>query len=300
MKIKIIIFAFILTYANYAQNDTSDIQNNYKLGMIDREFKPLEANTFEPRVGAFVQTNSKKLRLDIGSNINIYNFESQSKKSYIYHSINSEFMTWTRLRSQSNFKFPVESSDYYFGLNYTFIAEVNENQSFDGRFRFAHISSHIVDGYLKDTNTLSVNPFVYSREFIDITLAYSFKQNYNYFYRIYGGFNTVFSRRPKDANIIIPNIGFDGFKEIIVIPYSNYQKKVNIDFVFGYDFKLIGFNDIYTGVNSFQTGLKFNFPGTAYTKGIGINYYLYDGKSIHGMFYNQRDSYSGIGFQIYY
>jgi hypothetical protein len=257
-------------------------------------FQSLEANTFEPRVGTLVQTNSKKLRLDIGSDINIYNFHFILCGTNFHSTINSEFMTYTRLRSQSNFKFPVETADYYFGLNYTFKTPLNQSDNLQARFRIAHISSHIVDGYLKDTNTLSVNPFVYSREFLDVTFAWEKFYMAEYGIRLYLGCNSVFSRKPKDANIFVPNAGFDGFY------YFGSIANIDMEFRYGYDFKLVGFNDVYTGVNSFQAGLKFNFPNTAFTKGIGLNYYLYDGKSIHGMFYNERDSYSAIGFQIYY
>ena len=43
--------------------------------------------------------------------------------------------------------------------------------------------------------------------------------------------------------------------------------------------------------------VKYNFTKD---RAIFVGVYLYDGLSMHGMFFNQKDSYIGIGTQIYY
>nr|HPI19931.1 hypothetical protein [Candidatus Kapabacteria bacterium] len=37
-------------------------------------FKPLTANVFEPRIGSFYQFSDEKLRLDIGTSIDLFDF----------------------------------------------------------------------------------------------------------------------------------------------------------------------------------------------------------------------------------
>ena len=191
-----------------------------------------------------------------------------------------DFFVITRLRSQSHFKFPVETSDYYFGLNSS--AKFNLfNQNFSSRLRFAHISSHVVDG-LADSITLYKTPFVYSREFIDLSLALQYS-----FLRPYIGFWYVFSTKPKNVSKINPEIGFD----------FDYKLCDKFSLVGGYDFKVLGVNDVSAGANSAQIGIK-AFGDKDY--GISLNYYYFAGRSIHGMFYDEKDKYSAIGFEIKY
>ncbi|MGA2297355.1 MAG: DUF1207 domain-containing protein [FCB group bacterium] len=240
-------------------------------------FRPLTANTFEPRVGVMYQFNDKKLRLDIGNSIDLLGFNLSDNSEL---RIGTDFFTYTRLRSEGNFKFPVETSDYFFGLNTSFKETIGEFE-YSGRLRVAHISSHLVDGLAKDT-VFSQMPFVYSREFVDLVGAATYKN-----LRLYMGFNYIFSTIPKDPKPINIQLGFD------------YRTPLNswLSFLAGYDFKLNGFGNIYSGVNSLQAGLFFRTSGNI---GIGINVYQFDGNSIHGMFYNHYENYFALGFQVYF
>lgn len=77
-----------------------------------------------------------------------------------------EGLIWSRLRSLSGFRFPVETADYFFGAYATFDA-------WDGRhrMRIGHISSHLVDG--ADT-IVGGSSSRFSREFISFERALYF------------------------------------------------------------------------------------------------------------------------------
>lgn len=239
-------------------------------------FKPFTANPIEPRVGSFYQFDTENLRLDIGTSIDLKTFQLADSN---YISIGADFFTFTRLRTAGNFKFPVETSDYYFGLNTTF-SDFLFNTDLKYRFRFAHISSHLVDG-LADSTTFSREPFVYSREFIDIAAAY---EVFNSF-RLYSGVNILYSTKPKDFLLLHPQIGFD---------YS-YPIINSISLETGYDFKLVGIEQQLNPVHAAQFGLKYQ---TDNNTGVFLSLYYYNGKSLHGMFFNEKDSYLGFGFQV--
>lgn len=240
-------------------------------------FSPLTANILEPRIGCLFQLSAKKLRLDIGTTVDLIEFNSgENCKTRI----GTDFFTLSRLRSEGNMKFPVETADYFFGVNSTTKGKLN-GLNYSARLRLAHISSHIVDGLANDT-ILTKKPFVYSREFAELTGALNFDE-----FRLYAGLTYVFSRQPKSTNAIIPQLGFD------------FKFKLNhiISVLAGYDFKLSGYDNIYFGAQSAQAGIKFE---TVNGVGILLNGYFFSGKSIHGMFYNVNDLYSGIGFQVFY
>lgn len=240
-------------------------------------FKPLTANTFEPRVGCLFNSKDEKLRLDIGTSIDL--LAINSTKSHPIR-VGADFFTFTRLRSVGKMKFPVETSDYFFGINVTGKTYLFEKPLFL-RVRAAHISSHLVDGLAVDS-VFTKMPFVFSREFIDFAAALQFKP-----VRIYAGLNYVFSTKPKDISPLIPQAGFD------------FEQKFNswLSLVGGYDFKLPGIDGVYTAVHTGQLGLFFK---TDDYLGVLLNFNAFKGKSIHGMFYNTEETFFGFGFQLYF
>lgn len=240
-------------------------------------FKPLTANTFEPRVGCLFNSKDNKLRLDIGTSVDL--IAINATKSYPLR-LGADFFTYTRLRSQGRMKFPVETSDYFFGVNASGKTYLFEKPLFF-RIRLAHISSHLVDGFAKDSIFLKM-PFVYSREFADIVAAFDMKS-----VRVYAGLNYIFSTKPKGIMPLNPQAGFD------------FEQKFNKWFSVrgGYDFKLLGINDVFTAVHTAQLGLFFK---TDEYLGVLLNLNGFRGKSIHGMFYNENESYYGFGFQLYF
>ncbi len=75
-----------------------------------------------------------------------------------------EGLIWSRLRSLSDFRFPVETADYFFGAY-----EVWMNPLGPFRLRLSHISSHLVDG--ADSSIVGGSSSHYSREFVQVDQA---------------------------------------------------------------------------------------------------------------------------------
>jgi hypothetical protein len=260
MKYSIRIAIIFILFSNYAESFD---------GLL---FKPLTANIFEPRIGSQYEFGDKKLRLDIGGSVDL--FETNWDKMIIR--FGTDFFTFTRLRSEGNLKFPVETSDYFFGINTSTQLQLQFPVSF--RLRIAHISSHLVDGMAIDT-IFTRKPYVYSREFADLVIAFGIS------HRIYFGFTGVFSTQPKNVQKIIPQFGID-WKE----PLTR-----DLDLRAGYDFKLNGYEGVNYGNNSAQIGIEYNSYDIY---GLGLYIYYYSGKSIHGMFIRDYDNYFGTGFQV--
>ncbi len=242
----------------------------------DLLFKPLKANVFEPKVGAIYEFDDDKLRLDIGNSLDLFKFNN--KLFFTNLNFGTEFYVISRLRSEGRMKFPVETADYYFGIN------SSSKLAFDGidlfvRLRLGHISSHLIDGYTDNWKFIK-EPFVYSREFVDLISALRFDN-----IRTYLGFTGIFSTIPKDVNKIIPQIGFDGSVELLE----------KFKFIYGYDFKLNGYEDIIVGINSLRLGFEIL---TNANLALELSYNYYSGLSMHGMFYKERDNYNSFGFFV--
>lgn len=238
-------------------------------------FRPLIANPFEPRVGAIFNLNQENLRLDIGTSIDLSTLH-KSDSSEIR--LGGDFFTYTRLRTAGKFKFPVETSDYFFGVNVSGKSYLFE-KPVEWRVRLAHISSHLVDGYSND-DVFKKSPFVFSREFLEGVIASKYKD-----VRFYAGLSYIFSTQPKDISKFVPQFGLD----------SEFKFYKNIYASLGYDFKVSSVHSKSRLSAAGQAGFIFK---SRMKTGIGIYYYNYSGWSVHGMFYDELISHSGLGFQL--
>lgn len=240
-------------------------------------FKPLTASTFEPRIGACYNFDDDNLRLDIGASFDLLKFSYDNSAL----AFGADFFTYTRLRSDGNFKFPVETSDYFFGINSSYQQNLDHGV-IETRLRLAHISSHLVDGYTRDGDFLK-EPFVYSREFVDLYLAYRTRLSNWLSVRPYVGATIIFSTIPDEVKHILPQIGIECESSITR----------NIKLHFAFDLKDGEFRLGYIA----QSGFDFQFHQKF---GLRLFYKFYYGNSMHGMFYTEKDIYSAVGFNIIY
>jgi len=247
-------------------------------------FRPLRAHVLEPRVGAVFQTEnfaeqSRTLRLDIGTSVDVVEFPFDLAANPVELRVGADFFTYTRLRSEANFRFPVETSDYFFGVNSSFAWQYSHELHALARLRVAHISSHLVDGTPNFTQT-----FVYSREFIDLVAAVQWKS-----LRFYAGGAVLFHTIPDRFGVFTPQIGMD-----VDTPFAQFGA-MELRFCAGYDAKLpiVDKRPVFT--QSAQAGVRVGAQGKP---GLLLGLYWFQGQSMHGMFFQCRDSYIGAGFQI--
>ena len=190
-----------------------------------------------------------------------------------------DFMTYTRLRSEHNLKFPVETIDYWFGVR----AEYAPTPTLSLRLRAAHISAHLVDGLVDTSAAFSdKKPFVYSREFLEALAVYAIHTGVH----VYAGATVVTSTQPRRADRIIPQAGLD-----VRVPLVR-----DLSLRGGYDWRLVGVDGTYVTAQAAQLGVFWNTMGDG--RGLLVALHGYNGRSMHGMFYDQADSYLGIGLQV--
>lgn len=242
--------------------------------------QPFTANILEPRVGVSFQLNNNELRLDIGNSLDIVRFNIDQNT---HLSIGADFFTFTLLRGEHDFHFPVDAVDYLFGINAGFKKKIDETE-IGARFRLSHISSHFVDGHFDFKNEIwrnGLNPRVYSREFLEFIPFYKIDN-----FRVYGGAAYIFHVDPKYIGKMNYQAGFDWFFENVLFEYAH-------PFI-AYDLKLIDING-FTANNTINAGLKI---GHSAGKGISIYYTFYSGKSVHGEYFDFNKNYSAIGFNL--
>ena len=246
----------------------------------DLNIQPFTANFLEPKAGFLFSLDSNKIRLDISTSRDIVKWFDDDETI----SIGADLFTFTRLRSTDNFKFPVETIDYLFGLNAGYKKQIEGNREFGMRFRLSHISAHLVDGQYNAENQEwreGREPFVFSKEFIEIFPYYRINT-----LRFYTGFTYIFHIIPEDIKTFNLQVGFDYF-------VTNFGNDDLTPFI-AYDFKLAG-NEKYVGNNIFSVGVKL---GKWNKGGLSLYYTYISGKSVHGEYYDMNENYSAIGFNF--
>ncbi|MHA2101443.1 MAG: DUF1207 domain-containing protein, partial [Candidatus Kariarchaeaceae archaeon] len=230
--------------------------------------------------GFMFALDENQLRLNIGTSRDVVQIVSGTKNI----SFGADFFTYTRLRSEDNFKFPVGTIDYLFGVNAGYKI-IDSTKELGVRFRFSHISAHLVDGRYDERLGGWIegrDPFTFSKEFIEFFPYYRING-----FRIYVGLTYIVSTTPKIINKGIYQAGFDYYVLILSNGFIT-------PFV-AYDFKLSGIDNTYSGNNILKAGVKFGNP---FDRGFSIMFAYFSGKSVQGEFFDLNEKYLSVGFNL--
>lgn len=242
---------------------------------------PAYAGKYSPRIGATIEPQYDRLRLDIGYGSDLLTRQFGRFRA----ALGAEFFTWTRLRSEPNFKFPVEAVDYWFGTSVTI----------DGpmvvRLRVAHISAHLVDGSAAFGRD-GLRPVVYSREFADVMAGVPLSMGGRTSdptsprARPYGGVLWLFHTIPDTLGTLTPYVGFDASWR------APFEYAMNVRA--GYELRL---NTELTPTSEHlaRLGVKFaeaNLPG------LMLEASYYRGRSPFGQFFSILEEHVSIGFAL--
>lgn len=244
-------------------------------------FVPTETSVFEAKNGITKYTDEKNLRLDIGVSADLIGLKHRN----IVYSVGADFFTFSNLRSESGFKFPVDAIDYMFGLNFNFKNKYSSDAVMSGRLRVSHISSHFEDGHIYERSDTIFSPVVFSKEFIDLASSLDLKLKSNLFLKIMPALNIVFHSIPENISVLSGQLGLQ-FRYYPVKNFSvyvsndNYLSKVNSDTRLS---------------DNFEAGISFGKTGS---RSVNIFYTYYDGHDYRGQYYGKYLNNNGIGARI--
>ncbi len=254
-------------------------QDEVKYFPDDISIAPFKANILEPRLGFSPMLGKNEIRLDVGNSRDLYRNRSGN---YLF-SAGAELFTFTKLRGEKDFHFPVDAVDYLFGMNFGFIYTL-DGTKYGVRSRLSHISAHFVDGHYDGPSASwrdGRNPRVYSREFVEF-LPFIEKPDK----RVYLGFTYLFHVVPRDLGKLIVQGGLE--HDFTFLSFYGIQPYAAVDL----KLQKIG---KYSLTKNGVLGVKL---GQYYGPGVSIYLGYFNGMSLHGEYYDYRESYFSWGFNI--
>lgn len=274
-KYFLLFILLIVPFAYHAQTVTKTEFEFFPSGL---NVQPFSANQLEPRLGFIFKMNSNWLWLNIGNSMDLLTIKNNGE----IFSVGADLFTWTLLRQEENFYFPVDAIDYMFGLNFGFKTVVH-NYSFGARLRLSHISAHFVDGHYDTIQQRwkdGRNPRVYSREFIELLGFYSL-----YNLRIYVGGTYLYHVDPPEINKVTLQTGLE------------YYLKDGLSYNISPYIAADGTMAIKDNKRNFtlNAGIKF---GHIERRGLRIFYQYYTGYDINGEYFDMRREYSSLGINL--
>jgi hypothetical protein len=249
-------------------------------------FRPLLADAKEPRIAALVNQNNNELSLDIGASLDLVQISFEQTQV----GIGVDFGTFSELRREWNFKFPVNAADYIFGINMSYRSPLTKSLDLTGRFRLSHISAHLVDGRFVEGDWFEgLAPFVFSREFIALMVACSGEYG-----RVYFGYEFLFNTLPRNISRSSYQVGVEAY-------YPKFPVHWLYPFI-AVDFRLVPIwrqslarSKGYGGATNLQAGIKLNAIGK---RGLRLVFNHYGGLEFRGMYLGRYISEQSIGFVI--
>lgn len=282
----VIIFLLISLplYSQDSQSESSEShRNKSKIEFLPSEelFRPIKASIFESRIGVAKNLNNKYLKLDIGYSPDIVSL----KKRRNTYSVGVEFFTFSNLRSEDNFKFPVDAIDYYFGLKFSYQRPLKKNMTLSGRLRIAHISSHFEDGHKYERTDTIFTPVVYSREFIDLSAILDTRLNKRIFLRNQLSINFLFHSIPDEFAKVYFQHGFE----------TNFKITRILSAYFSNELRLVQVKNKWNLNSNIETGIKI---GKLNSRGVNLFFTYYDGQDYKGQYYDKHLNIKALGFSV--
>jgi hypothetical protein len=250
-------------------------------------FPPLRANFQEPRFGVRKEAGTSRLKLDIGSSIDILEYRPDTSGTRLR--LGAEFFTYALTTSAQGLRLQVDAVDGFFGGHVVYVAP-GENGHLLLRLRLLHISGHLVDGHWNwwaKTWLDNKLPNPYTRNFAEIVALYAWSGPLVSL-AVYSGFTYAALVRPDNLARFGTLHGFEAHTtgltgQVGGKPFCLYAAD---------NFSVNGI-PAYYGTNNLEVGVKFGaWDGT----GVRLYGSYYHGLEPFSQYYDVRTDQWGIGF----
>ncbi|MEO6695356.1 MAG: DUF1207 domain-containing protein [Ignavibacteria bacterium] len=280
-KIILLLTLTIFTSHDLYSINTSNSKDSLYFFASNLLFIPTESSIIESKIGVIKFTDKKNLKLDIGVSFDMIGYRNFNSA----YSLGVDFFTTSNLRSESNFKFPVDAIDYLFGVNFNMKKRISGRSILSNRLRISHISSHFEDGHIYERSDTIFKPFVFSKEFIDFATVIEVDLSIKLFLKNLVAVNFIIHSIPKEISVFSGRLG------------------IELNYFFSGILSAYISNDLnFASVNS-RSNLNENFEGgisigRKNSRRVNIFFTYYDGQDYRGQYYGKYLNNKGIGLKF--
>ncbi len=251
---------------------------------------PLVANYQEPRVGLRKEIGTSRMKLDIGSTLDLaaYLLTEDGRQQL---RLGADLFTYALTTSSQGLRLQVDAVDGFFGGHVVFSSRGHSNET-AVRLRLLHLSAHFLDGHI-DTRTggwkEGREPIPFTRDFGELIGIHRWSGS-TFTVRVYGGLSYATLVRPDNIRRWAGLGGAEIETPVIIGPI--FDRPAGL--YFAAHFSLAGIPH-YIGTHNLEGGMKFGA-----WNGTGIKFYLsyYRGLEIFSQYYDIRVESWGIGFAL--
>jgi hypothetical protein len=249
---------------------------------------PFAAHYQEPRVGVRKQLGSSRLKLDIGSTLDLveYSISSEKRKSI---RAGIDFFTYALSTSANGLRLQIDAVDGYFGGHISY-KSITPSDAFSLRLRLIHLSAHFIDGHFDNTTGTWKNglaPLPFTKDFGELVAGYEFPLM-ELGCRVYSGFSYATLIRPTAISRFNSLHGFELYTTDV--PGTAFGRTFHI--FLADNLTLTGIPS-FVGTNNLEAGVKF---GKWTETGVRVYLSYYSGLTSFSQYYNVREEQWGLGF----
>ncbi len=251
---------------------------------------PLVANYQEPRVGLRKEIGASRMKLDIGSTLDLagYLLTEDGRQQL---RVGADFFTYALTTSSQGLRLQVDAVDGFFGGHIVFRSRGQSTET-AVRLRLLHLSAHFLDGHI-DARTRGWKdgrePIPFTRDFGELIGSHRWSGALLTF-QLYGGFSYATLIRPDNLRRWGALGGAEIQSPAIIGPVFDHPAGLYL----AAHFSLAGIPR-YFGTLNLEGGVKFGaWDGT------GMKFYLsyYRGLEIFSQYYDIRVESFGMGFAL--
>lgn len=284
----LVLSMLILTSRNAANGDEPDGDSHFTFLPGRILVQPLTANYHEPRVGVRKQLGSSRLKLDIGSTMDVVEYSISSEESKRLRA-GVDFFTYALSTNAEALRLQIDAVDGFFGGHVSYQAS-DSLAAFSLRLRILHLSAHFIDGHYDLAAGMWKNgsaPIPFTKDFGELVGSYEFLWS-AVFLKVYSGFSYATLIRPVDISRFSTIHGVEAHTSNVLGPA--FGKALNVFIADNLSFE--GIPSI-IGTNNMELGIKLGE-----WSGSGLRIYLsyYSGLTVFSQYYNIRDEQWGLGF----
>jgi hypothetical protein len=285
LSLILVLSNLVLQSPAIADEPTSDSRFTFLPGRI--LVQPFIANYQEPRVGVRKQIGSSRLKLDIGSTLDVVEYSISSEKSKRLRA-GIDFFTYALSTSAEGLRLQIDAVDGFFGGHVSYQA-LDSAAAFSLRLRILHLSAHFIDGHYDIAAGRWKNgmaPIPFTKDFGELIGSYELLLP-TVSLKLYSGFSYATLIRPVEISRLSTIHGIEATSNVFGTAFGKPFSMFIAD-----NLSFVGIPAI-IGTNNVEMGAKLGE-----WSGSGVRIYLsyYSGLTVFSQYYNIREDQWGLGF----